>query len=140
MPKFKETNALEKIIPSIINVLIAFILSSPFLLIDKFGNIWKIAFVLSFYFYNLFFLLFNKNRCLGMILMKTFWKEEYSFWKKFIYINLYTLSFSTIIFWIFFPFDLLIFNLLFLQLPIVLWKKTTLHGFLSGNMVTVKMS
>lgn len=51
-----------------------------------------------------------------------------------LYTFLYSLSFSTIVIWIFYPFDLLLFNLLFIQLPTVLLTGTTLHGYLSGRM------
>ncbi|HPQ79900.1 MAG TPA: hypothetical protein PLG47_05570, partial [Candidatus Dojkabacteria bacterium] len=54
-----------------------------------------------------------------------------------IYAILYTLSYTTVVFYILFPFDLLIINLLFLQLPFVILKRTTLHGYLSGNMCTI---
>jgi hypothetical protein len=69
-----------------------------------------------------------------MIILGIKWKEEYSLKQQLIYVFLYSLSFSTIVIWIFFPFDLLLFNLLFIQLPTVLLTGTTLHGFLSGRM------
>lgn len=69
-----------------------------------------------------------------MILLNIHWKKDYSIKQQLLYVFLYTLSFSTIVIWVFFPFDLLIFNLLFIQLPTVLITGTTLHGFLSGKM------
>jgi ABC-type long-subunit fatty acid transport system fused permease/ATPase subunit len=64
--------------------------------------------------------------------------KKYSKPKQITYSILYTLSFSTILFSIFFPFDLLLFNILLLQLPTIIFKKTTLQGYLSGNITTVK--
>jgi hypothetical protein len=71
--------------------------------------------------------------------LNTKWKKEYSLKNHIIFSFLYTLSFSTIVIWIFFPFDLLIFNLLFVQLPSVLISGYTLHGYLSGKMVSSKI-
>jgi hypothetical protein len=69
-----------------------------------------------------------------MIILNISWKEEYPLKQQIIYTFLYSLSFSTIVIWIFFPFDLLLFNLLCIQLPTVLLTGTTLHGYLSGKM------
>lgn len=69
--------------------------------------------------------------------MGTYWNKEYSMKQRIIYALLYTLSYATVVFYIFFPFDLLIVNLFLLQLPFVILKKTTLHGYLSGNISTV---
>jgi hypothetical protein len=73
-----------------------------------------------------------------MIILGSKWKKKYPFLNQFIYIILYTLSFSTLLFYVFFPFDLFLANMFLFQLPMVLIKKTTLHGFLSGNMAGVK--
>ena len=131
----RETNAFEKLLASIINVVIVFITYLPF----HFTN-WKgsITFIVLFFLYNIIVLIANRNRCVGMILTKSHWAENYPFYKHFFYTFFYTLSFSTLFIWIYFPFDLFIFNMLLLQLPIVLITKTTLHGYLSGNLITVK--
>ena len=65
------------------------------------------------------------------------WEDEYSLKRKLLYSFLYTLSFSTFLIWIWFPFDLLILNLLLLQLPFVLITGRTVHGYFAG-MVGVK--
>lgn len=133
-----KTNAFEKITTSFINVLSALIIFLPFYFtIDNF-LVKKIIFIFIFLAYNLIFLIFNKNRCLGMIIMKTKYEKEYPKIKHFVYIILYTLSFSSLLFWINFPFDLFLLNIFFIQLPIVIIKKTTLHWYLSGNIITVK--
>jgi hypothetical protein len=136
--KTKDTNAIEKLIPSVINAFVALVLSIPFYLLLGFTTKYKLILILIFWLYNILFLLFNKNRDLGMIIMETYWKEGYPIKNQLLYSVLYTLSFATIVIWVFFPFDLLIANLLLLQLPMVITKKTTLHGYLSGDMVTVK--
>ena len=128
----KNTNILQKIFPSIINIIIVFILSFPiyyFLSI----TIWKISVIVLFFLYNLFFLIFYKNVCLGMMLCRTKWKEKINFQNELLYIVLYTLSFSTLFIWIWFPFDVFLINILLLQLPCVLITGTTLHGYLSGK-------
>lgn len=97
----------------------------------------QITFILVVLVYDLGIAVFNNNRCLGMIIMGTYWNKEYSMKQRIIYALLYTLSYATVVFYIFFPFDLLIVNLFLLQLPFVILKKTTLHGYLSGNISTV---
>lgn len=131
----KNTNALQKLAVSIINTLFATILSIPFyFLFHGITTEYRIALVILFFLYNLSFIFLTKNRCLGMIILGIKWKEEYPIKQQIIYVFLYTLSFSTIVIWIFFPFDLLLFNLLLIQLPMVLLTGTTLHGYLSGKM------
>jgi hypothetical protein len=130
----KNTNALQKLSVSIINTLFVITISLPFYFIFGFTLEYKLALVLLFFLYNFTFIFLTKNRCLGMILLGIKWKEEYPLKQQIIYTFLYSLSFSTVIIWIFFPFDLLLFNLLFIQLPTVLLTGTTLHGYLSGKM------
>ena len=130
----KNTNTIQKLSVSIINTIFVVLLSLPFYLIYDFTTTYKIILVLLFFLYNLSFIFLTKNRCLGMIILKINWKEEYSLKQQLLYVFLYSLSFSTIVIWIFFPFDLLIFNLLLIQLPCVLITGTTLHGYLSGKM------
>ena len=135
----RNTNLLEKLIPSIINLIIISSITYLITLISSFNTLLytRISFVLVALIYNLGIAIFNNNRCLGMFIMNTYWDKKYSIQQRVIYALLYTFSYSTIVFYIFIPFDLLIINLLFLQLPIVILKKTTLHGYLSGNMSTV---
>ncbi len=131
----KNTNALQKLSVSVINTLFVVLLSIPFYAIFHGITIeYRITLVILFFLYNLSFIFLTKNRCLGMILLNIHWKEEYTLKNQIIYVFLYSLSFSTIVIWIFFPFDLLLFNLLCIQLPCVLITGTTLHGYLSGKM------
>jgi len=134
----RPTNIYEKLVPSLINAVVVLVISLPFLLLWSFGLKWKIAVIAIFFVYNLGFAIFNENRCLGMIIAKTSWQKKFSLFQKLVYTILYTLSFSTIFFWVFFPFDLLLANLLLLQLPLILLRQTTLHAFLSGKNKTIR--
>ena len=136
----RDTNILEKLIPSVINLFIILFLS---LIVIYMFNIEdtisrKTIFISIMFLYNLCIAVFNKNRCIGMIIMNTYWEKEYSLTNRILYALLYTLSFSTLLFYIYFPYDLLLFNLLLIQLPFILTKHTTAHGYLSGNMKTIK--
>ena len=73
-----------------------------------------------------------------MMILNIHWKEKYPLKNQLIHSVLYTASFSTLLFWVWFPLDLFLINMLLLQLPTILLTGTTFHGYLSGNMVTVK--
>ena len=133
----QDTSIIEKLVPSIINVAIVLLISSPILILKSSVLEKKLIIIGLFFLYGLIFIFFNNGRDLGMILFKTYWKEHYPLIQMLIYNFLYTLSFSTLFFWKFFPFDIFLFNMLVLQLPIILLTGTTLHGFLSGGMTTV---
>ena len=130
----KNTNAFQKLSVSIINTIFVLLLSLPLYLIFGFSTIYKILLPIIFFLYNLSFIFLTKNRCLGMIILGISWKDQYSIKQQILYTFLYTLSFSTIAIWIYFPFDLLLFNILLIQLPTVLITGSTLHGYLSGRM------
>jgi hypothetical protein len=138
MTSYRKTTFFEKLSASIINSLLALLITLPVALIFGFGSAWKIATVATFFLTTTFFMIFNKNRDLGMIFNRTYWEMEYSLKQKVVYNLLYTLSFSTLFVKIFFPFDLFLINILFLQLPIIYLTGTTLHGYLSGRITTVK--
>jgi len=133
----KPTSILYKLFPSITNALFTFILSLPFLLIYGNSTRWKIIWIGIFFLYNCIFE-FVYNRCLGMILFKTYYENQRTTFQKLLYISLYTISFSTLLFYIWFPFDLLIFNIIGIQLPFVLTTGNTFHGFLSGKTKTIR--
>ena len=130
----KNTNALQKLSVSIINVFFVLLLSIPSYIHYGFSVQYKLILVLIFLLYNLVFVFTTQNRCLGMILLNIYWKEDYPIKNQIIYVFLYTLSFSTAVIWVIFPFDLLLFNLLLIQLPFVLITGTTAHGYFSGKM------
>ncbi len=132
----KNTNVVYKLLQSVVNVLVTFIFTLPFLFVYGITIEWKISWITIFFLYNLFFE-FIYGRCFGMILFNTHYEARKLPIEKVVYIMLYTASFSTILFYIWVPFDLLVFNLLILQLPCILLTGTTLHGFLSGGIKTV---
>ena len=72
-----------------------------------------------------------------MIICGTRWPRQHKMHHEILYLVLYTLSFSTLFIWIWFPFDVFIVNILFLQLPAILLTGTTFHGYLSGNKYSV---
>lgn len=133
----RETKYYEKLSMSAINVLIALIAYIPFHFIYEDWTSRKICLVLLFFLYNLVVLIFNKNRCVGMIVFSSYYSTKVVFWKHLVYVILYSLSFATLLIWVFFPFDIFLFNLFFIQLPVVRLTGTTLHGYLSGKIKTM---
>jgi hypothetical protein len=136
--KTRKTTTLEKFSASFFNVLFVLIVFAPFYFILEDSLTKKIFLISIFLIYNLLISLFNKGKCLGMIIVGTRYEKDYPIIQYVVYSIFYTLSFSTLLFSIFFPFDLFLFNMFLLQLPTVLLTKTTLHGYLSGNVTTVK--
>jgi len=135
----RSTNLFEKLIPSVINLVLISFITYIIALIFSFDR-WsyvQLTFVSVALIYDFGIAIFCNNRCLGMFMMNTYWDKEYSMKQRLIYALLYSISYATAIFYLFVPFDLLILNLVFLQLPFVISKKTTLHGYLSGEMSTV---
>jgi hypothetical protein len=136
--KVRTTNLFEKLGASIFNALIALGLATPFLILFGPTLYWRISIVVLFGLYESFIFLYEKDRCFGMKIMDTYWRRRYSFRTHLLFNIFYTLSFATIVIYIWFPLDLLLINLLLIQLPFVLITGTTFHGFLS-NMHTVKI-
>jgi hypothetical protein len=132
----RRTTILEKLLPSVINAAIVVVMSLPILSVAPL-LVWKISVVAIFYVYSLAFLVFNHNRCLGMIICGTRWSRKNRMHHEFLYTFLYTLSFATLFIWIWFPFDVFLANMLLLQLPSILLTGTTFHGYLSGNKYSV---
>jgi len=133
----KQTSIIQKIIPSIINVVFVFLVTSPVFLINPSYSLMVLVWVITFFLYNLFFLIFFENRDLGMMIVKTHWKKDYPVLNQLLYAILYTASFATLFIWIWFPLDLFLINMLCLQLPCMLLTGTTLHGYIAGKMTTV---
>lgn len=134
-----KTNAFQKLLVSIINTMLVFSLSIPFLFELGFTNEYRLILVLIFLAYQLSVLLFPGRSSIGAVLTHTVWDKTYPIKNHVIYAFLYSLSFSTLVIWIVFPFDLLLINLLFIQLPFVKLTGHTLHGYLSGKMVGRKI-
>jgi len=137
--KLMKTNAIQKLLVSVINSLFVLFISVPLLLIFGFDFKYKLLVILLFLIYRLIVAFTPTHRDFGDLLTKTVWIKNYSFKNHVAFAFLYTLSFSTIFIWVFFPFDLLIFNLLFIQLPFIQKTGYTLHGFLSGKMAGKKL-
>ncbi len=133
----RESKAYEKLLMSTINAIVVLILYLPFHFIYSDWTLRKIILILLFFLYNLFVLVFNKNRCVGMIVFRSYYDGEVVFWKHLLYNVLYTLSFASLLFWVFFPFDVFLVNIFLIQLPVVLKTGTTLHGYLSGGIKTM---
>lgn len=122
----------QKLLASVINVLILFILAIPLWQGNLPINTERIVLVAGLFAYELIFLLIRDGRDPGMRVVGSYWRKRYSLRRKVVYVFFYTLSFSSILFWIRFPFDVSILNLLFIQLPSVMLSGTTLHGWLAG--------
>ena len=132
------TKLFEKLAASIANVLVAIVISFPFFVQWGIDNDWKLVTIAIFFFYEMVFIFTPGKRDLGMRIIKSYWQNEPSFARYLLYNLLYYLSFATLFFHIWFPLDLLLLNLLLLQLPIILIKQNTVHGYLSGLITTKK--
>jgi hypothetical protein len=73
-----------------------------------------------------------------MRLYGTEWAAEYTNVQKVIFSIIYSISFSTLLFWVFVPFDLFIVNIIVIQWGCVILTGTTLSGFCAGKMRTVR--
>lgn len=120
---------------SVVNVSFVLLVSLPFLLTMGFDWQYRVILVLLFLAYQLVVAITPKRIDFGDLVTRTRWIKKYPTRNHIIFAFLYTLSFSTFVIWVFFPFDLLLINLLFVQLPFILKTGYTLHGYLSGKMV-----
>lgn len=136
--RVRRTTVIEKAVPSLINAILAFGIATPILLIFGPGLVWRWSVVVVFAIYEFVMFNFFKDRCLGMKIMDTYWEGSYTSWQHFRYNILYTLSFATLLIYVWFPLDLFILNMLFIQLPMVMFTGTTLHGYF-GGMETVRI-
>jgi hypothetical protein len=135
---YRLTSAVEKLLISVVNSAVALLLAAPLLLIDLTAPQIKGILVALFFAENIEAVIFHAYRLPGMRVLGSRWKRSYPLSRQLIHSVLYSASFSTLLFWVWFPGDLLLLNLLCLQLPCVLVTGTTLHGFLAGNMVDIK--
>lgn len=133
----QSTSWFQKLSASAVNVMVVLVIFMPFYFLLDSTLVKKLVLIALFFLYNVSFLFSRDKRCLGMRAVGTSYEKSYSKWQRISYNLLYTLSFSTLLFWIWLPFDLFLLNMLFLQLPVRLAKKTTLHGYLAGDIRTV---
>lgn len=130
----RKTNAWEKLFVSIINTIFVVIVSLPAFISFGWSPQYRISLAGIFLAYQLVILLFPSRRSIGAIITKTSWNKEYPLVNHIIYAVLYSFSFSTLLIWVIFPFDLLLINLLLIQYPMIRRTGYTLHGYLSGKM------
>jgi hypothetical protein len=128
----RPTTALEKVTASAINAVFAFGCATPFLIAWGPTLSWKISVVGMFALYEALVFSVYKDRCFGMQILNMYHKYRFNTHDHILYCVFYALSFSTCLIYIWFPFDLLLINIFFVQLPMVLMTGTTLHGWLSG--------
>ena len=105
----RPTNVFEKLGASILNAAIVLLISLPFYFLWGFGIGWKCSVIAIFFMVEFAFFIFGHDRDIGMRAVGSKWKGRYSLGRHFIYNIFYTLSFSTLFFWIWFPFDLFLF-------------------------------
>ncbi len=136
---YRKTTALEKLLTSMVNVVVVYVAAIPFFLLDDFPALTlKLIFIGLFFLENVVAIIFWEYRLPGMLIQNTIWQCQYSKINQLIHAVLYTASFATLLFCVWIPGDLLVFNLLLVQMPCVLLTKTTFHGLIAGNMVDVK--
>lgn len=128
---------MDKLGASIIDVAIILVIAVPFIGLFEKNTTWKFFAVGLCFIYTVVFLFLNDNRCVGMLVVGTQWERQYPIWRFLIWTVLYAASFATLLWWVWFPFDLLLINMLVLQLPFILLTKTTFHGFVAGRMTTI---
>ncbi len=126
------TTAYEKVLASFVNVIVViaavFLLTLPL----SFWFDWRLIAVFVFFAYQLAAYLFPGHRDLGMFVVGSFWDRDVHFRRFAAYVTLYTLSFGTLLYSIWFPLDLFLANMIFLQLPSVIFRHTTFHGLVAG--------
>ena len=137
-PAWRVTTAAEKLFTSLINAVPACLLLLPWLWLGLARWQYQLLLVGLFLAENLLSLALADYRLPGMVLQGSRWQRDYPLRQRLLHALLYTASFASAVYWLWFPGDLLLLNLLLLQLPSVLLTGTTLHGWLSGHMVDVK--
>ena len=121
------------------NATVAIAISLPVLYFFDFEIEWKLSAIIIFYLIQVADTHEHIDfRCLGMRIFGTVWAEKYSRFQRNVYSILYTLSFSTLFFYVIFPLDIFLFNIFVLQLPTILISGTTLHGLLAGGLRSKK--
>ena len=134
----RVSNTVEKLLNSCFNTVFIFICFLPFNFVIMSLSSKKAVLIILFFLINSLFLFSKNRRLLGMIFLGMKFEKKYKNSQYLIYCLLYTMSFSTLFFWVFIPFDLFVFNLVFIQLPMVKTTNTTLHGYIAGKITTMK--
>ncbi len=106
-----NTTASQKLLVSILNTVFVLLLAVPFFMVWGFDLKFRITLALLFLMYQLLIIVLPGRRSIGMVLTHVVWNKHYPIGNHLLYAVLYSLSFSTVLFWIFIPFDLLLINL-----------------------------
>jgi hypothetical protein len=114
----------QKVAASTVNCVIVFTASVPFYLMFS-VDAWRAATVILFFSYNMIF----RKRCIGMMLVGTYSEKPASP----VYAALYTLSFSTVLWYWIFPLDLALAYGFTVQAPCVMLTGNTLHGWITNE-------
>lgn len=132
-----SSTLVQKAFASLANVGLAFVVSLPVGYAFGFGFEWKIAMISMFFIYNVVTVFTPGFRGLGMRGVGTQWERNYPWWQRILYSIFYTASLATLLFWMFFPLDIFILNMI-AQLVAVRLTGTTVHGLLAGGMRSVQ--
>lgn len=111
----------RKATASAVNVGLVMTASTPFYLLLPLPQ-WKISTVAIFFIYCVVF----RVRDVGMMVAGTYGPRA-----SLGYVACYTAGFSTLLWWLVFPFDVALFNGLAVQLPCLLIAGNTAHGLLA---------
>lgn len=129
----KNRAGLRKLAASAISAVIIAVLYLFSHFLFTFHTFKPLVMVGIFFVYNILCTIFEKDkRHIGLVAMHMGWDKDYSFSRHLVRIIFYTLSFATLFIWIFFPFDLFLFNILVIQNIFVHKTGTNLHGFIAG--------
>jgi hypothetical protein len=114
----------HKATASSVNVAVVFMLTGPVYLTAGI-EWWRVSCIALFFSYNLLL----SHRCLGQMIART----RQNLPTNPAYAALYTASFATLLFWVWFPLDVALANGLFVQLPCLMIYGNTLHGLATGR-------
>jgi hypothetical protein len=120
----KWTLTCKKATASAVNIGLVSTLTSPVYFLSGI-DVWRICCTVLFFLYALLL----PHRCLGQMFAKTYQNKP----TNLAFAALYTAGFTTVIYWIWFPFDLALANGLFVQIPCLLVFGNTLHGLATGR-------
>ena len=114
----------RKATASAVNITVVSTITSPIYFLSGI-DVWRIVCTLAFFLYALLL----PHRCLGQMIANTYQSQP----TNLAFAALYTLGFMTVIYWIWFPFDLMLANGLFVQMPSLMLFGNTLHGLATGR-------
>jgi ribosomal protein L37AE/L43A len=114
----------HKAVASAVNVAIVFVLTGPVYFAAGI-EWWRSSCIVLFFTYNLAL----SHRCFGQMIART----RQNLPTNPAYAALYTASFSTLLFWPWFPLDVALANGLCVQLPCLMIYGNTLHGLATGR-------